>query len=98
MFNMIVAYCRTTFPLFFRTLLDSVPLGLPLKDTMVIVRDDGGDEVHDGTGQIYLGGRYNVHPYCQMGIFVFMLPIQCSYEYNVYVSIICDPSVHITGR
>ena len=33
-----------------------VPLGLPLLDTVIEVRDDNGKVVQEGIGQIYIGG------------------------------------------
>ncbi|KAL2089889.1 hypothetical protein ACEWY4_014577 [Coilia grayii] len=39
---------------------DSVPLGEPLMDTMVEVRDDKGQLVSEGEGQVFIGGQYRV--------------------------------------
>ncbi|XP_058523250.1 beta-alanine-activating enzyme isoform X2 [Ochotona princeps] len=37
-----------------------VPLGSPLLGTVVEVRDPSGSAVHEGTGQVFLGGRHRV--------------------------------------
>ncbi|XP_071980107.1 beta-alanine-activating enzyme isoform X1 [Engystomops pustulosus] len=39
---------------------DSVPLGDPLDETMIEVRNDDGVLVEEGEGQVYLGGRQRV--------------------------------------
>ena len=35
--------------------VNDVPLGLPLLDTLIEVRDDNGKVVQEGMGQIYIG-------------------------------------------
>ncbi|XP_069833752.1 beta-alanine-activating enzyme isoform X2 [Dendropsophus ebraccatus] len=41
-------------------LKDSMPLGNPLRETVVEVRNDDGIKVKEGEGQVYLGGRLRV--------------------------------------
>ena len=43
------------------SLRDNVPIGSPLHDTVVEVRDGKGKTVKDGLGQIYIGEQSNIN-------------------------------------
>ena len=36
-------------------IVNDIPLGLPLSDTVIEIRDENGELVEEGMGQIYIG-------------------------------------------